>query len=300
MIRESVIQMIGNTPLVKFPSEEGRGEVYLKIEGKNPGGSVKDRAVLGMVLAAERAGEIQKGDTLIEATSGSTGIALSMIGRGKGYCVIIVMPESMSEERKQLMRAYGAELILTGEGGMATAVQEAERLTRDEGYFMIRQFENEANAQAHYNTTGPEIYSELPEVTAFVAGIGTGGTVTGVGKYLKEQNPEIQIFGLEPKDSPLLNEGTSGPHAIQGIGANFIPSILDQEILDGVLMATTEDAVELARLLRDKMGILTGFSGGANLWGALELAKTLGEDSVVVTVLPDQGERYLSTMLYDE
>lgn len=299
MIKESVVELIGDTPLMKLPSEEGRGEVYFKIEGKNPGGSIKDRAVLGMIQAAQKAGEIQRGDTLIEATSGNTGIALSMIGRALGYHVIIVMPKSMSEERKQLMRAYGAELILTGEGGMATAVSEAERLAKEKGYFMIRQFENKANVTAHYQTTGPEIFNELPEVTAFIAGIGTGGTISGAGTYLKEQNSEIKIYGIEPKDSPLINEGKSGSHDIQGIGANFIPAILNQEIIDEVYEVSTEDAVNFARKLRDEMGVLTGFSGGANLWGAVKLAKTLGKDSVVVTVLPDQGERYLSTMLYE-
>ncbi len=299
MIKDSVIELIGNTPLMKLPSEEGRGEVYFKVEGKNPGGSIKDRAVLGMIEVARKEGKIKEGDTLIEATSGNTGIALSMIGRALGYHVIIVMPESMSEERKQLMRAYGAELILTGEGGMATAVKEATRLADEKGYFMIRQFENTANVTAHYQMTGPEIYRELPKLSAFVAGIGTGGTLTGTGTYLKERNPEIKIYGIEPKDSPLINEGKSGSHEIQGIGANFIPTILDLDIVEEVYEVSTEEAVCHARKLRDEMGILTGFSGGANLWGAIKLARALGEDSVVVTVLPDQGERYLSTMLYE-
>lgn len=296
---KGITQIVGQTPLIELPRQDGAGRVYAKLEAKNPGGSIKDRAALYMIKDALEKGDIKTGSTIIEATSGNTGIALSMIGRALGLKVVIVMPDSMSLERKQLMRAYGAELILTGQGGMATAVDKAKDLVRKEGYYMISQFENQANVQAHYETTGPEIYSDLPSVTAFIAGIGTGGTVSGVGRYLKENNPNIKVYGIEPDDSPLLNTGEVGPHTIQGIGANFIPKILDKTILDSVYRVKGQEAFSGSRRLAKKMGILAGISSGANVHGAYQLARELGEDSRVVTVLCDTGERYLSTELYD-
>ncbi|MCD1147727.1 cysteine synthase A [Peptoniphilus sp. KCTC 25270] len=297
---KNIVQVVGHTPLIELPRKEGAGRVFAKIESRNPGGSVKDRAALYMIRDAQEKGLLKEGDTIVEATSGNTGIALSMIGRALGLNVVIVMPGSMSEERKQLMRAYGAELILTGEGGMQAAVDKANELVEEKGYFLVSQFENPANALAHYETTGPEIYKDLPEVTAFVAGIGTGGTVTGVGRFLKEKNPEIKVFGIEPKDSPLLTEGKAGGHKIQGIGANFVPGVLDQEILDKVYTIATEEAFQGARELSKNAGVLAGISSGSNAYMAYKIAEELGEDSVVVTVLPDTGERYLSTELFAE
>lgn len=297
----SIVQAIGHTPLVSLPrDDESQGQVYLKIESGNPGGSIKDRAALYIIRDAEEKGLLDC-CTIVEATSGNMGIGLAMIGRALGYRVIIVMPESMSKERIQLMKAYGAEVILTSaEGGMQEAVDKAEALSRDHGYFMARQFDNPANAQAHYETTGPEIYNELKDITAFIAGIGTGGTITGTGKYLKEQDQQIKIYGIEPSDSPLLTKGYAGSHTLQGIGANFVPSILDREILDEVLTITGDEAKEACRQLVLDTGILSGISSGANLAGAQKLAKKLGKDAKIVTVVVDSGEKYLSTGLYDE
>lgn len=295
----SILQTIGHTPLVELAQEEGSGKVFVKVEARNPAGSIKDRAALYMIRDAQEKGLIKEGSTIVEATSGNTGIALSMIGRSLGMKVVIVMPSSMSEERKQLMRAYGAELILTGEGGMNAAVDKANELVETKGYYMISQFENKANAQAHYEMTGPEIYTDLPQVNAFIAGIGTGGTVTGVGKFLKEKNKDIKIYGIEPADSPLLTQGKAGGHTIQGIGANFIPEVLDQKVLDRVYTVTGQEAFEGARRLANDTGILGGISSGANVYGAYKLARELGENANVVTVLPDTGERYLSTDLFD-
>lgn len=294
----SVLQTIGHTPLIELKQEEGAGRVYVKLESRNPGGSVKDRAALYMIRGAQERGLLKEGDTIVEATSGNTGIALSMIGAALGINVVIVMPSSMSEERKKLMASYGAELILTGEGGMQAAVAKAKELVETKGYFSVGQFENPDNALAHYETTGPEIYGDLPQITAFIAGIGTGGTVTGVGSFLKEKNSSVKVYGIEPADSPLLTQGKAGGHSIQGIGANFVPDLLKREVLDSVYTIKAEEAFQGARRLAEGSGILGGISSGANVFGAYKLARELGPDSHVVTVITDTGERYLSTDLY--
>lgn len=293
----SILQTIGHTPLIELDQEEGAGRVYVKLESRNPGGSIKDRAALYMIRGAQERGLIKEGDTIIEATSGNMGIALSMIGAALGINVVIVMPSSMSEERKKLMRAYGAQLILTGEGGMKAALDKAQDLVKTEGYFMVSQFENPDNALAHYETTGPEIYRDLPQVSAFIAGIGTGGSVTGTGRFLKEKNKNIKVYGIEPADSPLLTKGQAGPHTIQGIGANFVPKVLDRDLLDSVYALGGDQAFEGARKLA-KLGLLGGISSGANVFGAYRLARELGPESHVVTLVTDTGERYLSTDLY--
>lgn len=303
-MKENILEMIGKSPLVRLHSmvEEGWAEVLVKVESTNPGGSIKDRPALAMILEAEKQGLLKRGDTIIEPTSGNMGIALAMVGATRGYKVILVMPETMSLERRKLMLAYGASILLTeGSKGMQGSVDEAVRLSEEQGYYMPYQFENPANARAHFDTTGPEIYEETGgRVDAFVAGVGTGGTVSGVGGYLKMRNPEILIAAVEPEASPVLRGGEGAGHGIQGIGANFVPGIYDSKVVDEVLGVETEDAVAYARRLAREEGILSGISSGANVYGALQLAKRLGKDKVVVTVLPDTGERYLSTELFNE
>jgi cysteine synthase A len=303
MIFNNAIDMIGSTPLFKLNNmvDEDMADVYVKLEKFNPGGSIKDRAALGMIEKAEREGVIKPGDTIVEPTSGNTGIALAMIGKLKGYKVIIVMPETMSIERRNMMKAYGSELVLTeGSKGMKGAIEKAEEIAEGkEGYFIPQQFVNEANPLKHYETTADEIIKDLKQIDAFIAGVGTGGTIAGVGGRLKEHNSSIKVVALEPSKSPVISGGQPGPHKIQGIGAGFIPDIYKKEIIDEVITISDEDSFEYARRMGKEEGILVGISSGANIAGAIKIAKQLGKGKVVVTVAPDGGEKYLSMGLYD-
>ncbi|MFC4355792.1 cysteine synthase A [Chryseomicrobium palamuruense] len=298
----SITELVGHTPIVKLNrvTNENDAEVYVKLEYFNPGSSVKDRIALAMIEAAEKAGDIKPGDTLIEPTSGNTGIGLAMIAAAKGYQTILVMPDTMSTERRNLLRAYGAELVLTpGADGMKGAIAKAEELASENGYFMPQQFNNEANPEVHRLTTGPEIVKAFDELHGFVSGIGTGGTITGAGGVLKESFPGIHIAAVEPKDSPVLSGGSPGPHKIQGIGAGFVPKVLDTEIYDSVIQVSNEDAYAMAREVAKAEGILGGVSSGAAIHAALELAKKLGKGKKVLAIIPSNGERYLSTHLYN-
>lgn len=307
MIYESIGALVGNTPLVHLSNIEKEcgleASLYGKLESKNPASSAKDRVALSMIDTAEKAGLLKAGGTIIEPTSGNTGIGLAAIGASRGYRVIIIMPDSMSVERQKLMRAYGAELILTpGALGMKGAIDKAEALAREIPDSMIAgQFENPANPEAHYKTTGPEIWRDTEgKVDIFVAGIGTGGTVSGTARYLKEQKPSVKIVGVEPKDSPLLTEGKSGAHKLQGIGANFIPKNLDQSVLDAVYTVDTESAMKYARMMAMREGLLVGISSGAALSAAILLAqKPENRGKRIVVLLPDTGEHYLSTELFE-
>lgn len=297
----SVLELIGQTPLVRINhADEDGAEIYAKIEAKNPSFSVKDRAAYYIVKDLMDKGELKEGGGIVEATSGNTGVALSMIGAALGLKVTIVMPESMTLERRRLMKAYGADLVLTGEGGMQAAVDKAKKISEEKGYPMLGQFIREANVLAHYETTGPEILAEIPDLDGFVAGIGTGGTVTGTGKFLKENNEDIVVWGVEPEASPLLNKGEAGGHKIQGLGANFVPDIYNSSYIDKVAMVSNEDAIEEAVGLARKEGILSGISSGANLSAAKRLAKDLGKGKKIVVILPDTGERYLSSGIFDD
>ncbi|MBQ9848922.1 MAG: cysteine synthase A [Clostridia bacterium] len=299
-------ETIGETPAVRLRSIEKefglKAKLVAKLEGMNPAGSSKDRVALAMVIAAEKSGVLKAGGTIIEPTSGNTGIGLASVAVPKGYRVIIVMPDNMSEERKTLMRAYGAELVLTnGALGMAGAIAEAERLSAEiEGSFIPDQFKNPVNAEAHYETTGPEIFRDCDEeVDAFVAGVGTGGTITGVGRFLKEENESVRIIAVEPKGSPVLSGGSAGVHGLQGIGAGFIPEVLDRSVIDEIITVSEEEAYTAGRTLAAKEGILAGISSGAALHAAIEIAKRDEfEDKTVVVLLPDKGDRYLSTEMF--
>ncbi|MGN1011022.1 MAG: cysteine synthase A [Clostridia bacterium] len=305
---QSAEELIGGTPLLKLnrfaAAEKLETAVLAKLEYLNPAGSAKDRAALFMVNDAEKRGILKPGGTIIEPTSGNTGIGLAMVAVSRGYRVIIVMPDSMSKERRTLMTAYGAELVLTpGSEGMKGAIEKAETLEKEiPDSFILGQFENPANAEAHYRTTGPEIWEDVEgRVDLFVAGVGTGGTITGVGRYLKEQNPDVKIVAVEPASSPLLSKGFAGPHGLQGIGANFVPSLLDTEIYDEVITVTEEEAYGAARALAKAEGILCGISSGAALFAGEILAKrkeNTGKN--IVVFLPDTGDRYLSTSLFGE
>lgn len=303
-IYNSILDTIGHTPILKLNRvvPEDSADVYVKLEFFNPGGSIKDRIALAMVEKAEKEGKLKAGDTIIEPTSGNTGIGLAAVASAKGYHLIITMPETMSDERKKLMRAYGAELILTpGSKGMPGSIAKAEELVKEHGYFMPMQFENPANPEIHELTTGQEIVNafgadDLPD--AFVAGVGTGGTLTGIGRALKKADSAVKVYALEPAESPLLKEGKKGPHKIQGISAGFIPKTLDREIYDGIVEVSSAEAFETTREVARNEGFLPGISGGANIHGAIELAKKLGKGHKVITVAPDNGERYLSTPLY--
>lgn len=304
MIYKDITQTIGNTPLVKLnniPSDD-MADIYVKVESFNPSFSVKDRAALYILDAAEKEGLLKKGDTIIEPTSGNTGIAMAMIGAARGYEVILVMSETMSLERRSIMEAFGAKIILTNKDlGTQGSVDVAIKYVEEEGYFMPNQFANENNLIAHLETTAEEIYESLDgKLDAFVAGVGTGGTISGTGRKLKSYNKDIEIIALEPESSPLISKGTAGPHKLQGMGANFIPEILNQNVIDDVLRITNEEAYEMARKLATQEGIFAGVSSGANLAGALKIAKKLGKGKTVVTVLPDTGERYLSTDLFNK
>ncbi len=303
MIFNNTLEMVGNTPLLKLNNivKEGMADIYLKLEKYNPGGSVKDRAALGMIEKAEELGLIKAGDTIVEPTSGNTGIALAMIGRLKGYRVIIVMPETMSVERRSLIRAYGAELVLTeGAKGMKGAIAKAQEIAENEkGFYIPQQFINEANPNKHYATTAEEIVKDVNDLDLFVAGVGTGGTISGVGKRLKELRPEVKVIAVEPEKSPVISGGQPGPHKIQGIGAGFIPEIYNKEFVDKVFTASEEEAFEAARLVAKEEGVLIGISSGANVAIAIKLAKELGAGKKIVTIAPDGGEKYLSMGLYE-
>lgn len=303
----SITDLIGDTPLVRLNRivPEDSAEIYVKLEYQNPGSSVKDRIAISMVEAAEADGRLKPGGTIIEATSGNTGIGLAMVAAAKGYKSVIVMPETMSLERRNLLRAYGAELVLTpGSEGMNGAVRKAEELLNDNpDYFMAEQFKNEANVKIHRETTGPEIVEAIQSVggtlDAFVAGIGTGGTISGAGEVLRTNFPEVKIYAVEPAASPILAGGKPGPHKIQGIGANFVPDILNQKIYDEILHVENDEAFETARTVAKEEGILSGISSGAAVFAALKVAKELGKGKRVVVVIPSNGERYLSTPLYN-
>ena len=306
-ICRSLDELIGNTPLLELANIENalhlKARVLTKLECMNPAGSAKDRVGKAMILDAEARGILEKGGTIIEPTSGNTGIGLAAMAAARGYRAIIVMPDSMSMERINLMKAYGAEVVLTpGAEGMPGAIAKAEALSKEyPGSFIPGQFVNPANAQAHFDTTGPEIWADTQgDVDIFVAGIGTGGTITGTGRYLKNQNPSIHVVGVEPAGSPVLSAGTAGKHGLQGIGAGFVPEVLDTTVYDKILTVTEEEAFAAARLLVRSEGILTGISSGAALHAALELAKLPeNEGKTIVTLLPDTGERYLSTGLFN-
>ena len=305
-IYTSAAQLIGKTPLLELTNiaknDSLKATVLVKLESRNPAGSAKDRVALSMVLDAEEKGILKPGSVIIEPTSGNTGIGLCSVAAARGYKCIIVMPDSMSMERRLLMTAFGGELVLTpGAGGMSAAIAKAEELAKEiPGSWIAGQFVNPANPKAHYLTTGPEIWEDTDgHVDIFVAGIGTGGTITGTGKYLKEKNPNVKIVGVEPADSPLITKGKAGPHGIQGIGANFIPEILDTGILDEVITVTTEAAYAAGRRMGTEEGVLAGISAGAALHAALELAKKEeNAGKTIVALLPDSGERYLTTAMY--
>ena len=305
-ILNSIVEATGQTPLIKLNRlDEGLpGNVAVKLEFYNPAGSVKDRIGRAIIDAAEKSGALKPGSTIVEGTSGNTGIALAMVGAARGYRVILTMPETMSAERRVLLRAYGAQIVLTpGTEGMRGAVEKAKEIVATtENAILASQFSNEANPAIHYNTTGPEIWEATDgKIDIFVAGIGTGGTISGTGKYLKEQNPDVKVVAVEPKDSPLLSEGRVGPHKIQGLGANFVPDTLDRGIYDSVTPVSAEDAMRTSRLLATQEGILGGISSGAAVWAALEEAKkSENKDKLIVAIVPDFGERYISTALYED
>lgn len=304
----SAEQLIGRTPLLRavhIEREEGlQAKLLLKLEGFNPGGSSKDRVGLAMIDDAERRGILKPGSVIIEPTSGNTGIGLCVVAAARGYRAIIVMPDSMSMERRLLMKAYGAELVLTpGSKGMKGAIARAEEMAKEiPGSFIPGQFDNPANPKAHYDATGPEIWADTDgEVDIFVAGVGTGGTITGTGRYLKEKKPEIKIAAVEPAASPLLSKGIAGPHGLQGIGANFVPSVLDRKIIDEIICVSDEDAMAAGRSMGRKEGVLIGISSGACLHAAIQLAKREeNAGKTIVALMPDAGDRYLSTKMYEE
>ncbi|MBI5408925.1 MAG: cysteine synthase A [Nitrospirae bacterium] len=300
----SIMSLIGNTPIVKLNHITGNedAEIWAKLEGFNPGGSVKDRIALSMIEAAEREGRLSAGGTIIEPTSGNTGIGLALIAAVKGYRLILAMPETMSLERRQIFQAFGAELILTpGAKGMMGAVEEAELISKkNPEYFMPMQFENPANPEIHRKTTAVEIIDALgPDIDGFVAGVGTGGTITGVGEALRSGKPDIRIAAVEPAASPVLSGGNPGPHKIAGIGAGFFPGVLNTKIYDEVIPVTDEDAASMSRQLAKREGILAGISSGAAAWAALKVARELGKGKKVVVIFPDRGDRYFSTGLFN-
>lgn len=302
-VSENALALIGATPIVKLGKTSAMvgGNIYAKLESSNPGGSIKDRICLSMIETAERAGRIRPGDTIIEPTSGNTGIGLALVAAVKGYKAILIMPESMSTERFGLLSSFGAEVILTPAiDGMKGSIVEAERLLKENpDYFMPDQFSNPANPEIHRKTTAPEIWDALSgKVDAFVAAVGTGGTITGVGEVLKGRNSSIKIIAVEPATSQVLSGGSPGPHKIQGIGAGFIPKVLNREVIDEIIPVTDEDAFETAKMLAREEGLMVGISSGANVFAAMKVAKRLGPAKNVVTVLPDTGERYISIEKY--
>lgn len=302
-VAKNIAELIGETPVVKLNRvvDAQGAEVYAKVESFNPGSSVKDRIALSMINAAEEAGLIKPGSVLVEPTSGNTGIGLAMVAAARGYRLILVMPETMSMERRNLLKAYGAELVLTpGAAGMKGAIQKAEEIAAENpGYFIPQQFNNPANPKVHQETTAQELLAQFPEgIDAFVAGVGTGGTITGVGQVLKEKFPQIKLIAVEPAASPVLAGGQPGPHKIQGIGAGFVPKVMQLDLVDQIIGVNNEDAMETARKMAREEGILVGISSGAAVWAARQIAKQLGAGKKVVVICPDTGERYLSTELF--
>ena len=302
MIYNGVIELIGKTPILRVTNmiDENSAEVYVKLEKFNPGGSVKDRAAFGMIEKAEKEGLLKKGSVIVEPTSGNTGIALAMIGRIKGYKVIIVMPETMSKERRDLIKAYGAELVLTeGSKGMKGAIEKAIQMVNEHGYFMPQQFDNIANPEKHYSTTAQEIYEDINDLDVLVAGVGTGGTITGIGKNLKEKIKGIEVVAVEPSNSQVISGKNPGPHKIQGIGAGFVPQNYKQEYVDKVVAVSDEDAIKTAVDFAKSEGILVGISSGAAVYAAIEIAKKLGKGKKVLAIAPDGGEKYISMGIYE-
>lgn len=302
MIYNGILELVGKTPVLKVNGlvDENSAEVYVKLEKFNPGGSVKDRAALGMIEKAEKEGLLKPGVTIVEPTSGNTGIGLAMIGKLKGYKVIIIMPETMSKERRDLIKAYGAELVLTeGSKGMKGAIEKALEYEKQGGYFIPQQFENIANPEKHYATTAEEIFEDINDLDYFISGVGTGGTVTGVGKNLKEKISGLKVIAVEPSKSPVLSGGNPGPHKIQGIGAGFVPGNYDSSIIDEVVQVTDEDAFKTAKDFAAQEGGLIGISSGAAVFAALELAKKVGKGKKILAIAPDGGEKYISMGLYD-
>ena len=303
MVYENLLDLVGNTPIVKLNNifnDENIADIYVKLESFNLGNSVKDRAALGMIEAAEKAGRLRPGGTIVEPTSGNTGISLALISSLKGYKIIIIMPDTMSVERRSIIAAYGAEIILTdGNKGMKGAIEKAEELLRDNpDFFMPQQFENPANPEKHYETTGEEIIRDLPDLDAFVAGVGTGGTITGTGKKLKEFNPDIKVIAVEPVDSAVLSGERPGKHKLQGIGAGFIPKILDLSVIDEIIRISNDKAFEFCRVISRQNALFLGISSGAAIAAAYETAKRLGKGKKVLAISPDNGEKYLSTDVY--
>ena len=304
VISADILGQIGNTPLVRLTQveEPGSAAIYGKVEAFNPGGSIKDRICLAMIEAAERDGSLKPGGAVVEPTSGNTGIGLSMVCAVKGYKLVLTMPETMSVERRRLLAAYGAELVLTpGAQGMRGAVQKAEEIAAANGYLLPQQFKNPANPEIHRKTTGPEILDAMQglSIDAFVAGVGTGGTITGVGEVLRKHHPQVRIIAVEPADSPVLSGGEPGPHKIQGIGAGFIPDVLDTKIYDEIIKVSNDEAYAATKRLAMSAGLLVGVSSGAAFVAAVQVAKKLGKGKNVVVILPDTGERYLSTGVFD-
>ena len=304
-VHSDITKIVGNTPLVRINhvTDGAAAEVYAKLEFYNPTSTVKDRIGIAMVDAAEAAGALKPGGTIVEATSGNTGIALAMVGAARGYKTILTMPDSMSKERRALLRAFGAELVLTPAAeGMKGAVAKAEELGTKDGAVLVRQFENAANPEIHRKTTAQEIWNDTDgKVAALVAGIGTGGTITGIGQVLKEKNPDVKVFAVEPAASPILNGGSPSGHPIQGIGPNFVPPILDTKVYDEVLDAPSDEAINYARRAAKEEGLLVGISSGAALWGAAQIAKRPEfAGKIIVVIIPSFGERYLSTVLYQD
>jgi len=302
---DNITQVVGNTPLVKINRilDGAKAQVYAKLEFYNPSSTVKDRIGIAMIDDAEKSGKLKPGGSIVEATSGNTGVALAMVGAARGYKVILTMPDSVSKERRTLIKAYGAQLVLTpGAEGMKGAVAKAEEIGNKEGAVLVRQFANPANPEIHRKTTALEIWNDTDgKVAAVVAGIGTGGTITGIGQVLKEKNPNIKIFAVEPAASPILNGGTPAGHPLQGIGPNFIPDILDKNVYDEVLDAPNEEAIKYARRAGAEEGILAGISSGAALWAVSQVAKRPEfEGKIIVVIIPSFGERYLSTVLYQD
>jgi cysteine synthase A len=303
MIYQSIYQSIGNTPVVKLKklSKKQKADIYLKLEWFNPGGSVKDRIAINMIEEAEKTGLLKPGDTIVEPTSGNTGIGIAMVGAAKGYKTILIMPDSLSLERRKILQGYGAELILNpAETGMKGSIKIAEDLVKEHGYFMPMQFKNINNPKAHMKATALEILADFPKLDYFIAGVGTGGTITGVGQILRQEKPEVSIKAVEPKGSAVLSGQEKGPHKIQGIGAGFIPDILDTTVYDEVLLVEDEAAFEMARKLSKEQGLFVGISTGANVAAALELAERVKEGDVILTVSPSNAERYLSTALFEQ
>lgn len=303
MIYKQLEDLIGNTPIYKIKNlvDENSASIYVKLEGFNLGGSIKDRVALGMIQDAERNKQLRPGMRIIEPTSGNTGIAIALLGQLKGYPVTIVMPDSMSVERRQLIKSYGAELLLTpASEGMNGSIKAAELLAQDSNSIMLQQFKNPSNPDIHYQTTALEIIRELPDIDVFVAGIGTGGTITGVGKRLKEFNPKIQIIGLEPEESAILSGNPKGPHGIQGIGAGFVPDILNLDVIDEIITLKSAEVIKYGKLIYKQEGLFLGISSMANILAAVVLSRQLGPDKKILTIAPDSGEKYLSTQLYME